>query len=189
MIAAMLAPILVFVLIVAVVVKAVYFRRPLDRILVIVVGFLAGGLAIVLLAVIPAATLWIVGAAMAEPGRDSVSFAGWLIYIAWIVLYFGGFIALFGLVPAILIIVFAELKAIRRLMFYCLAGVSVVLLGRFGYWLWLGPPPGFWDLGLTNWPLLFGSGLLSGFVYWLVAGRKAGNSPPTPEVELPHSAS
>ena len=176
---ATLAPLVVFVLVAALVVKLVYYRRPVDRVLLVLAGCLAAALVLPLLTVVLGAVLWVIGTTFAEPGQELPSLAGTLLYWVWIVIYFCGPIAYFSLIPALSILILAELKAIRSLLFYCLTGALVVPLGRYAYWLWLASPSGYWDLGLSGLPLLLVVGVLAGVAYWFVAGRNAGTLPLT----------
>lgn len=87
------------------------------------------------------------------------------------------FVAYFAFVPALVVMLLAELLGKRDWLFYALSGgfVALVFLG-FAY---QGGDPGF----AYRAPLLpvsiIGSGLIGGIAYWFVTGRFAGALRPT----------
>ncbi|AWC21584.1 hypothetical protein CO731_01036 [Aminobacter sp. MSH1] len=87
------------------------------------------------------------------------------------------FVAYFAFVPALVVMLLAELLGKRDWLFYALSGgfVALVFLG-FAY---QGGDPGF----AYRDPLLpvsiIGSGLIGGIAYWFVTGRFAGALHPT----------
>jgi hypothetical protein len=117
--------------------------------------------------------LWIFAKVMSEASNGSVSLVEAMIYFGWIVLYFGGFIAFFGLTVALPVLIYAEMRSIRSVAFYCLAAALIAVFGYLSYGAWLGFPDKF--LGSANsFVLLACAGALSGLVYWRIAGHNAG---------------
>jgi hypothetical protein len=103
--------------------------------------------------------------------------AGWLA-----VGVFGLIASAKGLLPAILLIVLTEALSIRSALFYAVAGG----LGLVGLYYGLGlaerEPPLLLGRDVE---IMAGAGIAAGFVYWIIAGRKAGawREPRTPSTE------
>lgn len=84
------------------------------------------------------------------------------------------FISAYAAFPALLLVIAAEAFAIRSMLFYAIAG------GMLGAILILGTDG--WDLrSLQNdsgarreLEIMAAAGIIAGFVYWAMAGRKAG---------------
>ena len=97
-------------------------------------------------------------------GGDGSTGAGWLL-----VGVFGFVVSIKALVPAVLLIGLAEYFAIRSVLFYAVAGGAGLVALYHG-------------LGLAERDVLVGrdleimagAGIAAGFVYWAIAGRKAG---------------
>ena len=82
------------------------------------------------------------------------------------------FVAVYAFAPAILAIVVAEVFAIRRALYYVIAGGLAGLLGYAGFnarGLIEGAP----ELG-SDLLLVAAAGFVAGFVYWVLGGRSAG---------------
>ncbi|AMS39859.1 hypothetical protein [Aminobacter aminovorans] len=91
------------------------------------------------------------------------------------------FVAYFGFVPAVVVMLLAELLGKRDWLFYALAGGFVALV-------FIGVAYQSGDGGFAYrdplWPVsIIGSGLVGGIAYWFVTGRFAGalrNTPTSP---------
>lgn len=86
-----------------------------------------------------------------------------------------GFVGAYAFLPAVVLIVLAETFDIRSIFYYALGGAAIGLVAYFGSNISVRleettdlPPVAF---GLQ---LVAASGIIAGFVYWLIAGRKAG---------------
>ena len=100
--------------------------------------------------------------------RMSGSGVGWLV-----VGVFGLIVSFKALLPAMLIIAFAEAFRIRSPLFYAAAGGA----GLVGLYYGLGLAergPGGGVLVGRDLEIMAGAGIAAGFVYWAIAGRKAG---------------
>jgi hypothetical protein len=77
----------------------------------------------------------------------------------------------FTIVPAILLVIIGEVARIRSSLYYILGGGAVLaawpLLSRLGA---IGQDPA--QLGVV-WQVFATAGFAGGFIYWLVAGRRA----------------
>lgn len=138
----------------------------LHRLLLIVAGYV--------LAVITA-TLGMTGADIVENfSARPLDWRG----ISAILLTYGTLIATYALPPVAVAIVTAEWCAIRSLAAHLLAGTiaGVISTGTFGrFWPAVLNPLGIPPQRLSSLlPIVF-AGIAAAFVYWLVAGRKAGN--------------
>jgi hypothetical protein len=85
------------------------------------------------------------------------------------------FAGAYAFVPAVIAIVIAEMFDIRSIFYYAIGGGLIGLLAYYTADISLAlenttdiPPVGF---GMQ---LVAASGIIGGFVYWLLAGRKAG---------------
>lgn len=138
------------------------------RLLVISIGYI--------LAVI-AATLGMTGTSILENFSASPLRALDWRGISAILITYGTLIATYAFLPVTIAIAIAEWCAIRSLPAHLFAGaiigfISTGTLGRF----WpafnpLGMPP----QGLADILLVVAAGIVAALVYWLVAGRQAGN--------------
>jgi hypothetical protein len=81
------------------------------------------------------------------------------------------FASVHALVPALLVVVVGEVARIRSALYYIIGGgvalAIVPLLTR------IGQPMSALELSPTVWQVLAVAGFAGGFVYWLLAGRKA----------------
>jgi hypothetical protein len=80
-------------------------------------------------------------------------------------------LSVYTLVPAILLIVIGEVARIRTALYYVIGGgltlaVVPLLAG-------LNQPASALDVAAVVWQVLATAGFAGGFVYWLLAGRKA----------------
>jgi hypothetical protein len=92
--------------------------------------------------------------------------AGWLTFGV-----FGLISSMKGLLPALLVIVIAEALSIRASLFYAAVGG----LGLVGLYYGLGLAEREPDLLIRrDLEIMAGAGIAAGFVYWIIAGRKAG---------------
>lgn len=178
--AAMIAYVIVFALLMALLVRVVYAGRPVDRIFVILGGYLAACLGAGFVLTIE---IWI-AALLAPDGRSAMMP---LTIILPGTLLAGGYIAVFALLPTLLVIMFTELAKVRSAVFYGLVGVSAAI---FGYNLYLVLfIRGTFDLDVLGGDVLGGllffavPGLAGGLIYWRIAGRSAGQKSlrPAPE--------
>jgi hypothetical protein len=110
-----------------------------------------------------------------------------------LVLFFGIFIGLLGILPFCLIVTLAAFLSIRTPFYYAIAGGLNGIASYFPFWIQYQP---FWryvgEVQKVHWitgtptvpPLethvaLFTCGLVGGLAYWAVAGRGAGWRKPT----------
>jgi hypothetical protein len=92
--------------------------------------------------------------------------AGWLAFGV-----FGLISSMKGLLPALLVIAIAEALSIRASLFYAVVGG----LGLVGLYYGLGLAEREPDLLIRrDLEIMAGAGIAAGFVYWIIAGRKAG---------------
>ena len=83
------------------------------------------------------------------------------------------FFSLYAMLPAMLIIAVAEGFRLRSVMFYALAGAALALGLSYGWDLRLLRNPDD-DLGGRGVEIMAAAGIVAGFVYWALAGRRAG---------------
>ena len=84
------------------------------------------------------------------------------------------FVSFYAFVPVLLVIVAAEAFSIRSLLFYAAAGalLGCVLYLNFGGWNWSAiTVQGFARREIE---IMAAAGIVAGFVYWVIAGRNAG---------------
>ena len=92
------------------------------------------------------------------------------------------FVAPFGLIAAAL----GEWQHVRQMLYYALIGIVIAMAGLFALYMSEAN-----DLTIANPYALvayFMTGLISGFTYWLVAGRFAGGHRPRPTFSSEQSA-
>ncbi|HEX3858652.1 MAG TPA: hypothetical protein VHV58_03550 [Pseudolabrys sp.] len=96
----------------------------------------------------------------------------------WAVTVFAvGFTGAVGLVPLVILLAVAEAYKIRSLLIYACAGAAMFALGYYGS----GVPQSY-DESIDHAPppisrpaeLAAAAGVVFGFIYWVIAGRKAG---------------
>src|SRR5262249_34016921 len=90
------------------------------------------------------------------------------------------FFSLYAMLPAMVIVALAEGFRLRSVLFYALAGAALALGLSYGWDLrFLRAPDS--DFGGRGAEIIAAVGSVGGFVYWLIAGRKAGawRRPPT----------
>ena|SRR5215470_5136402 len=97
-------------------------------------------------------------------GGTGTGAAGWLL-----VGVFGLVVSLKALVPAVLVLALAESLAIRSVLFYAVIGGAGLVALYHG--LGLGERDVLVGRDLE---IMAGAGIAAGFVYWAIAGRKAG---------------
>lgn len=104
-----------------------------------------------------------------EPDQAAMIASGAVIFsIPFVAL----FVAYFGFVPSVVVILFAEVLGRRDWLFYAMAG-AVVALAFLGFVYETGNPDP--QLTGTQAPLaVIGAGMVGGYFYWLSAGRWAG---------------
>ena len=164
--AAAIAYLIVFALLVTLLVKVVYAGRPVDRIFVILAGYLGAclGAGFVL-------TLgWWVAGVLSPQSRSPVMplmviFPGSLLA--------SGYIAVFALLPTLCVMAFTEFMKVRSTMFYGLAGATAAILA---YCLYTAVFFREVSLSVVLGGLVFVAvpGLAGGLIYWWIAGRSAG---------------
>jgi hypothetical protein len=175
--AAMIAYLVVFALLMTLLVRVVYAGRSVDRIFVILGGYLGAclGAGFVLNMV-----FWT--AAFVAPDSRSATMP--LAIILPGTLFAGGYIAVFALLPTLLVIIYTEFAKVRSAVFYGLAGVAGAVLGYSLYILLF--LRGAFDSTILGGGLLFFAvpGLAGGLIYWRIAGRSAGLASMRPAPEL-----
>jgi hypothetical protein len=94
---------------------------------------------------------------------------GWLT-----VAFFGLIVSAKGLLPAMLLIALAEGLRIRSPLFYAAAGGIGLVALYYGLGLAERASGGGMLVG-RDLEIMAGAGIAAGFVYWMIAGRKAGS--------------
>ena len=92
--------------------------------------------------------------------------AGWLALSV-----FGLIASIHGVLPALLLIVITEALGIRSVLFYAAVGGLGLVGLYYGVGLAAREPPVLLGRDLE---IMAGAGIAAGFVYWLIAGRRAG---------------
>lgn len=78
----------------------------------------------------------------------------------------------FSFIPAVIIIILAEARGYRELLFYCVAG-ALIGLAAAGATVPFSSSSGLPEMSIWI-AATTGAGIVGGFVYWLLAGRNAG---------------
>ena len=160
-----LAALAAFLAITPVVVKLVYWRRQVDRVLIILAGYAVACIA----ASLPLAFVFLIRWAKSVLTWSLASVIAYLDALYGLVLIGSFLVAGFALLPALAAVAYAEWNGIRSALFYAAAGALVPQLVGGVLLLHAGTAPA--------WIVLFGpSGLLGGLTYWAVAGRTAGGT-------------
>jgi len=81
------------------------------------------------------------------------------------------------LVPAALIIIYAELTAWRDWLFYALGGAATAVV--IIVWKWRPQTE-----DISTFAAILATGVVGGFVYWMISGRSAGIIPPSPNNQI-----
>jgi predicted neutral ceramidase superfamily lipid hydrolase len=134
------------------------------RIFLVIVGYL--------LACFAASAILTIGTL--TPEWDDLVAMGFNSTVAWAVILVGAFaIAAVALVPSVLVIALAEGFGLRSIVIYGVLGCLLALALSYGldFAGYVGDPDSF--LARER-GVLAASGIVGGFVYWLVAGRGAG---------------
>ncbi len=92
------------------------------------------------------------------------------------------FVAPFGLIAAVL----GEWQHVRQLLYYALIGITIAMAGQFA--LYMSEAGGLTIANPYALVAYFMTGLISGFTYWLVAGRFAGRHRQRPSFSSEQSA-
>ena len=138
--------------------RTLYAGRPVDRFLVILGGYVG---ACISAAVAVTLAFWITRMVDAP---IPVGLALTIIMLPVMTPFVIGFIAVYALLPAGLVIICAELAKIHSPFFYGPAGIAAAALGY-----------ALFDVSeLISLPLLAVGGLAGGLTYWRIAGRSAG---------------
>jgi hypothetical protein len=141
------------------------FWRALGRIILVPLGFVVAALAAMFVLV----TLGMERVTHAVHGRevDADAFTAMFGLFADTVALF----STFTIIPAILLVIIGEVARIRSSLYYILGGGAVLaawpLLGRLGA---AAQDPS--QLGVV-WTVFATAGFTGGFIYWLIAGRRA----------------
>ncbi len=139
--------------------------RIIGRFFAVLVGYVVASLAAGLTVVAAIIGVSMIGTDAGAPGAFSP-----FLYIGGV---FAAFIAVLALAPAAVAVLVAEVFAIRRMIYYVLAGG---LAGAVGY-------VGFTDFGLRpearpgtgdELAIIVAAGLVGGLAYWVITGRTAG---------------
>lgn len=165
---AVFLPIVLFGALALALVKLVYLRRPIDRVVVIsgayaapvLVPFIGGAL-------LGLVIVWV-----------NLSAAELLLYFVWLWVYWAGLVAALALISALPAIIYAELRSVRSLPVHVVAGAAYgVLAGFVGYLYAVAGRSLSADVlgNLIGWLLVAAViGSIFGVVYWAIAGRNAG---------------
>lgn len=81
------------------------------------------------------------------------------------------------LVPAALIIIYAELTAWRDWLFYALGGAATAIV--IIVWKWRPQTE-----DISTFAAILATGVVGGFVYWMISGRSAGIIPQSPNNQI-----
>ena len=141
-------------------------KRTLRVLIGFAIGCLSGAYAALLFAITPAELT-------ALPWDAALDRLAWITDAGWklAVLF-----ALFALPVGGLAILIGERRAIRKATYYVVAGLVIALAGYISRW----------SGGLLATPMVAlaytvaayaATGVIAGWVYWVIAGRKAGNAP------------
>jgi hypothetical protein len=181
---ASLAGLAAFAVTMTLAVKTVYWRRPLDRGLVIIGGYAGASLAAGLALLLTLAFGQQLAGSSTMASRPSV--AG-LEMIPMAVVMAGVYIGLLAILPALPVLIYAEHNGVRSSLFYALSGsaaaVAVLSIYLAAFLLSGAPPQEVFHSArlVAGWIALAGvTGLAGGLAYWLIAGRTAGEQPAAP---------
>ncbi len=83
------------------------------------------------------------------------------------------FFSFYAMLPAMVIIAFAEGFRLRSVVFYAIVGAALALGLAYGWDLRLMHNPDD-DLGGRGAEITAAAGIVAGFIYWALAGRNAG---------------
>lgn len=139
--------------------------RAIGRLIMVPLGFILASLAAMFILV----TLGIERVTQAVHGReaDPDTWVAMLDLAQQTIALFSAF----TIVPAILLVIIGEVARIRSSLYYILGGGAVLaawpLMSRFGT---IAQDPA--QLGVV-WQVFATAGFAGGFIYWLVAGRRA----------------
>jgi hypothetical protein len=135
------------------------------RIFLVIVGYI--------LSCIAASAILTIGTL--TPEWDDLTAAGFNSAAAWAVILVGAAaIAAIAMVPSLLVIALAEGFGWRSILVYGVLGGMLALALSYGFDFagYVGDPDSF--LARER-EVLAASGIVGGFVYWLIAGRRAGS--------------
>lgn len=156
--------------------------RVIGRLFAIVLGFFAASFAagtMVTLAILfPAWSDFVIGAY--EDGLFGVAFTFGMVFVSG-----------FALLPALILILIAEIVPIRSVVYYALGGAIialVILVSLGGFDVSALRVNGF---ARRESEIMIGAGIVAGLVYWLIAGRGAGHwrAVPMAMTASPHNPS
>lgn len=175
-----LSALITFGMLTALVVKIVYWRRPLDRTLVLLGGY-AGACIAAALALLLVYAIGYAGGVSSMVGPRASGGAERLGGLSMATLMASVYVGVFALPSTLPVIIYTERKGVRSPLFYGIAGAVSALVALGVYlvvFLLAGAPPKeiFRSAKLlAGWLVLFGvPGLAGGLTYWLIAGRTAG---------------
>jgi len=143
----------------------------LARIMMVMVAYILACIAAAI--VLTVGTLAPAWDEVSQIGAQSPAFQSAALW--WIVTLSSAGIAIFALVPALVVIVLAEGLALRSIVVYGVLGCALALVLSYGLDLagFFGPED---SLVAHERQVLAAAGIAGGLVYWLFAGRKAGLS-------------
>jgi hypothetical protein len=163
---ALIAYLAVLALVIMLLVKVVYVGRPVDRIFFILAGYVGAAFGAGLLLTLE---LWLAGLLVPDsPNSVMIILPGTLVA--------GTYIALFALVPTVLVMAYTEFWRMQSALFYGAAGMVVAVLGYALYVLLLIEPDFGSRILLGGLPFVALPGLAGGLIYWSIAGRNAGGA-------------
>lgn len=139
--------------------------RAVGRVMVTLVGFLA--------AVIAAAAFMMLARLGRAPLDPDVAVFFWGHFAVGLGVA-ASMLGAAALVPAFIAILASEILALRSIVFYLAAGAALALAAVFGLSPMIAPMAG--ASGRAT--LMLAAGVIGGAVYWAVAGRTAGLTPP-----------
>jgi hypothetical protein len=94
--------------------------------------------------------------------------------LGYLVTFGAIFLSFFSLLPWLLVVILAESYAIRSLLFYALAGAGTAVLLYLNASNWSTLAFSVDGFARRELEVIAAAGIVLGFVYWALAGRKAG---------------
>ena len=145
------------------------FINYIKRIIVIMIGFSAATLGAALTFALTLSTIFGPNVTPGDPINSAVGLTEKLVELSIVIIYIGSFGASLIALPALVIIVLAEIFAWRSPLIHASLGA---ILGAMAYLVWqgFGQPTDDSNLVLVG----ITAGIIGASIYWLIAGRNAG---------------
>lgn len=88
--------------------------------------------------------------------------------------FFAGIAGAFSFFPALGMVIYSETKPVTSSLFYCVGGLLISLFAMISIGLFTWQMETIDSFSVMLYTTVACSGIVGGFVYWLIAGRKAG---------------